>query len=40
MCRMQVAEAVDGERLLPLKQIAPRLMEWLHSNAGTATSRV
>jgi len=29
-----------ANEVLPLMQIAPRLVEWLRSNAGAATSRV
>ncbi len=39
MPREAIAHGAAHE-VLPLKQIAPRLMEWLRANAGTATSRV
>ncbi len=39
MPREAIAHGAAHE-VLPLKQIAPRLVEWLRSNAGTATSRV
>ena len=39
MPREAIAHGAAHE-VLPLKQIAPRLIEWLRSNAGTATSRV
>ncbi len=39
MPREAIAHGAANE-VLPLTQIAPRLMEWLRANAGTATSRV
>jgi two-component system, chemotaxis family, protein-glutamate methylesterase/glutaminase len=39
MPREAIAHGAAHE-VLPLKQIAPRLVEWLRSNAGMATSRV
>jgi two-component system chemotaxis response regulator CheB len=39
MPREAIAHGAAHE-VLPLKQIAPRLVEWLRSNAGTAISRV
>ena len=39
MPREAIAHGAAHE-VLPIKQIAPRLVEWLRSNAGTATSRV
>lgn len=39
MPREAIAHGAANE-VLPLKQIAPRLIEWLRSNAGVATSRV
>ena len=39
MPREAIAHGAAHE-VLPLTQIAPRLMEWLRANAGTATSRV
>jgi two-component system chemotaxis response regulator CheB len=39
MPREAIAHGAAHE-VLPLGQIAPRLMEWLRANAGTATSRV
>ncbi len=39
MPREAIAHGAAHE-VLPLKEIAPRLMEWLRANAGLATSRV
>jgi two-component system, chemotaxis family, protein-glutamate methylesterase/glutaminase len=39
MPREAIAHGAANE-VLPLKQIAPRLVEWLRANAGIATSRV
>jgi two-component system chemotaxis response regulator CheB len=39
MPREAIAAGAAHE-VLPLKQIAPRLIEWLRANAGSATSRV
>jgi two-component system chemotaxis response regulator CheB len=39
MPREAIAHGAAHE-VLPLGQIAPRLMEWLRANAGTAISRV
>ncbi len=39
MPREAIAHGAAHE-VLPLQQIAPRLLEWLRSNAGAATSRV
>ena len=39
MPREAIAHGAADE-VLPLNQIAPRLMEWLRANAGAATSRV
>ena len=39
MPREAIAHGAADE-VLPLKQIAPRLLEWLRANAGMATSRV
>jgi two-component system chemotaxis response regulator CheB len=39
MPREAIAHGAVHE-VLPLKQMAPRLLEWLHKHAGTATSRV
>jgi two-component system, chemotaxis family, protein-glutamate methylesterase/glutaminase len=39
MPREAIAHGAAHE-VLPLKQIAPRLMEWLRANAGAVTSRV
>jgi two-component system, chemotaxis family, protein-glutamate methylesterase/glutaminase len=39
MPREAIAQGAAHE-VLPLTQIAPRLLEWLRANAGTATSRV
>ncbi len=39
MPREAIAQGAANE-VLPLKQIAPRLIEWLRANAGASTSRV
>ncbi len=39
MPREAIAHGAAHE-VLPLKQLAPRLMEWLRANAGAATSRI
>ena len=39
MPREAIAHGAANE-VLPLTQIAPRLIEWLRANAGLATSRV
>ena len=39
MPREAIAHGAAHE-VLPLQDIAPRLLEWLRSNAGAATSRV
>ena len=39
MPREAIAHGAAHE-VLPLKQIAPRLVEWLRANAGAVTSRV
>jgi two-component system, chemotaxis family, protein-glutamate methylesterase/glutaminase len=39
MPREAIAQGAANE-VLPLNQIAPRLLEWLRANAGVATSRV